>query len=492
MKTLVFSLAIITALFLVTAFGSRSSKDHNPLPTPVTNLDYYQSGSPAPAKVELGRLLFFDKILSGNKNIACASCHHPTLATGDGVSLGLGEGANGLGKNRHAGVTIEEAIHERVPRNAPALFNLGAKEFTRMFHDGRVEVDSMGYYEGGFITPAKWKLPTGLDNVLAAQAMFPVTSPTEMAGQKGENPIANAISLNRAAGPRGAWALIAARLQDIPEYVDQFKAAYPEDVKSREDISMVLAANAIAAFETVAFRADNSAFDQYLRNEKELSPRAKKGMNLFYGKAQCAACHNGKFQTDHNFYAIGMPQIGPGKSDGSDATYWRETGQKAFVEDFGRGSVTVRDEDRFKFRTPSLRNVTLTGPWGHAGAYTALEDVVRHHLDPEQAITTYRMDPYVLPNLEVAAETFSDGPELKHRIISQNRLDGFLKRDLWVQENQSLREKIAMANELSPVDLTDLEVDYVLAFLESLTDSSQIGPNFLIPERVPSGLPVED
>lgn len=492
MKTLVFSTAIITALFLVTASQLQSSMDGNPLPAPVTDMDYYQNGAPATAKVELGRLLFFDKILSGNKNIACATCHHPTLATGDGISLGFGEGASGLGTERQAGITIEKAIHERVPRNTPALFNLGAKEFTRMFHDGRVEVDSMGYYEGGFITPVKWKLPPGLDNVLAAQAMFPVTSPTEMAGQKGENPIADAISLNNAAGPQGAWSLIAARLQEIPEYVDHFRTAFPEEVNTSEDISMVLAANAIAAFEAVAFRADNSAFDQYLRKEQSLSPDAKKGMEIFYGKAQCASCHNGKFQTDHNFYAIGMPQIGPGKSDGSDATYWRETGQKAFVEDFGRGSVTVRQEDRFKFRTPSLRNVALTGPWGHAGAYTSLEDVVRHHLDPERAVVAYQMDPYTLPKLGTAAETFSDGPQLKHRIISKNRLEGFLKRDFWVQGNQDLLQKIATANELNPVDLTDREVDYVLEFLESLTDSSHIGSHFLIPERVPSDLPVAD
>jgi len=491
MKTLVFSVIAVSSLFLITALQTQPTIDQDRLPAPVISTDYYQDGAPNPAKVELGKLLFFDKILSGNKNIACATCHHPTLATGDGVSLGFGEGAHGLGQYRQQGGSIEEVVHERVPRNAPALFNLGAKEFTRMFHDGRVEVDSLGYYEGGFITPAKWKLPKGLDNVLAAQAMFPVTSPTEMAGQKGENPIADAISLNNAAGPQGAWALIAQRLQELPEYVDHFQAAFPGGVQQPEDISMVHVANAIAAFEAVAFRADNSAFDQYVRKERELSKAAKKGMDLFYGQAQCASCHGGKFQTDHNFYAIGMPQIGPGKSDGSDATYWRETGQKAFLEDFGRGRVTVRNEDQYKFRTPSLRNVALTGPWGHSGAYSSLEEVVRHHLDPEKALDAYQVDPYALPAIEKAAETFSDGPRLKHRIISQDRLDGFLVRDTWVLQNPSLKEKIAAANELNPVDLTDREVGYVLAFLESLTDSTSLKTNFQVPQHVPSGLPVD-
>ncbi|MDA7658028.1 cytochrome-c peroxidase, partial [Verrucomicrobia bacterium] len=152
--------------------------------------------------------MFFDKVLSGNQNISCATCHHPLHATSDGLSLPFGEGPKGLGPDRGPGRTTEEAVHTRIPRNSPALFNKGAKEFVRMFHDGRVEVDVKGYYEGGFITPAKWKLPKGLDNALAAQAMFPVTSPDEMAGHKGENDVADAISLARAAGPKGAWALL--------------------------------------------------------------------------------------------------------------------------------------------------------------------------------------------------------------------------------------------------------------------------------------------
>ena len=149
-------------------------------------------------------------------------------ATGDGVALGLGEGASGLGRDRVPGSTEETAIHERIPRNSPALFNLGATEFTRMFHDGRVEVDSNNYYEGGFITPAKWKLPTGLENVLAAQAMFPVTSPAEMAGQRGENSFAEAKALNNLAGHNGLWEQLAERLQDIPEYVEMFEKAFPK------------------------------------------------------------------------------------------------------------------------------------------------------------------------------------------------------------------------------------------------------------------------
>ena len=117
--------------------------------------------------------------------------------TGDGLSLPVGEGALGLGVTRDTG-SGDDAVPERVPRNAPPLFNLGAREFTTLFHDGRVEVDPD--HGTGFNTPAGDDLPTGLDNVLATQAMFPVTSGTEMAGQVDgsgtpENEIAAAVVL---------------------------------------------------------------------------------------------------------------------------------------------------------------------------------------------------------------------------------------------------------------------------------------------------------
>ena len=373
----------------------------------------------------LGRLLFFDKLLSGNRNIACATCHHPTLAGGDGLALPIGEGPSGLGDQRKPGTTKTNAVHGRVPRNSPAIFNLGAQEFTRLFHDGRVETDPEGWYEGGFVTPAKWKLPKGLDNVLAAQAMFPVTSAAEMAGQKGENEIADAVSLNNAAGPGGVWQLLAKRLQAVPGYVQRFRAAYPGEVLEAADITFVHAANAIAAFEASAFRADGSPFDRYLRGERSsLDREQREGLELFYGKAACGSCHAGAFQTDHEFHAIAMPQIGPGKADGRHADYWSESGHQVFVEDFGRGRVTVRPEDEFKFRTPSLRNVELTGPWGHSGAYDSLEAVVRHHLDPVAALERYRLDGDHLPQPRADAGADRRRIQAGHRLAQREPAAG--------------------------------------------------------------------
>ncbi len=461
------------------------------LPEPAVDGDYHDGGAPPPAKVDLGRFLFFDKILSGNRNIACATCHHPALATTDRLALGFGEGPTGLGPERRVGSTKATGVHQRIPRNTSALFNLGAKEFTRLFHDGRVETDPEGYYEGGFISPAKWRLPKGLDNVLAVQAMFPVVSPAEMAGQEGENSIADSVSRNNLAGPGGAWEQLSERLRGIPEYVELFKEAFPEQVDAGDDVSYILAANAIAAFETSAFRADESAFDRHLRGDTgALGPAAARGMSLFYGRAGCSGCHSKKFQTDHHFHAIAMPQVGPGKADGGDAGYWAVSGEKAFLEDLGRGSVTALSEDDFKFRTPSLRNVELTGPWGHDGAYPTLEDVVRHHADPVAALEVYRLRADVLPPLPGVLEVTAEGSSLSQDWLSGVRLKGFLMRDAWIQRRPSQRARIAAANELAPVPLSEQDIEDLLAFLGSLTDPSARDLGDVVPTRVPSALPV--
>ncbi|MFQ5983615.1 MAG: cytochrome c peroxidase, partial [Woeseiaceae bacterium] len=89
-------LPLITTLALTTGVAQAATPDLD-LPAPVVDKDYYDNGSPSPDKVELGRMLFFDKILSGNRNISCATCHHPAFNSADGLALPLGEGPRGLG-----------------------------------------------------------------------------------------------------------------------------------------------------------------------------------------------------------------------------------------------------------------------------------------------------------------------------------------------------------------------------------------------------------
>ena len=444
----------LTILFSLTSLSALAAGF--PGSDPVEDSDFYDNGAPLFAKVQLGKKLFFDKILSGNENISCATCHHPMAGTGDGLSLPVGEGSRGLGVTRDTG-SGDDAIYERVPRNAPAVFNLGAREFTRMFYDGRVAENPQA--PSGFDSPAGNDLPDGLENSLAVQAMFPVTSPTEMAGQAGENLQADAAASNQLAGVGGVWDLIALKLQDNDVYVDLFMAAYPAEILAAEDITYVHAANAIAAFEAREWRFDNSPYDQYLRgNKNAISAQARIGMNIFYGKGGCGDCHSGVFQTDQGFHAVAMPQIGAGKGDDPDGH-----------GDYGRERVTGYAGDRFRFRTPTLRNIALTAPYGHAGAYNTLEAVVRHKLDSVNALYEYNREQAVLP--------------------SRPDLDAL---DFIVMDDLDRLADIADASELDPVQLKEKDIQALLAFLRSLTDQAALDMRGDVPASVPSGLPIWD
>lgn len=427
------------------------------LPPPLTDEDFHLYSED---KVQLGNLLFYDKILSGNKNTSCATCHHGMAATGDGLSLSIGEGGTGLGVSRDTGFE-SDAVHERVPRNAPHVFNAGAKEMLVMFHDGRVSADDS--QPSGFQSPAGDVLPMGLDNTLAAQAMFPVTSATEMAGQVGENEVADQVAVGQLAGPGGVWDLLAQRIQNIPEYVDLFVTAFA-DVNQASDIEFVHIANALAAFEAVVWRADNSPFDQYLRGDKgAMSPNQVAGMNLFYGEAGCADCHSGQLLGPaDSFKSIGMIQLGPGKGD-------NHPGYDDGHDDFGRERVTGDPADRYKFRVLSARNVLLTGPWGHTGAYDNLEDLIKHHLDPYTATLNYDRTQVKLPY--------------------RQDLDDL---DFYVFDDAVRRDAILQSSEIEPRSLTDVQIARLIDFLDAATDRRSVNLRNEVPRMVPSGLPVFD
>ncbi|MEJ6402449.1 cytochrome-c peroxidase [Yoonia sp. 2307UL14-13] len=412
-----------------------------PLPRAVTDADYRAVD---PAEAALGQLLFYDPILSGNRDVSCATCHHPTFGTGDGLSLGIGDGGRGLGKARV--VDPANPPEQRIPRNAPALFNLGAREFTVLFHDGRIEVDPDR--PGGLRTPLDADMVAGFDTLLAAQTMFPVLSADEMAGHYSENDVSKAVRRGLLTGPGGAWDIIARRVADIPAYADAFVKVYPQ-IKAVEDVTFADVSNAIAAFMELEWRSDTSPFDAVLRGERTLPEPAATGMVLFYGKAGCSGCHSGPFLTDHTFHAMGAPQIGPGKA----ARF------ESHARDEGRFRVTGDPADLYAFRTPSLRNVAVTGPYGHAGAHADLRDFVMAHLNPALGLAAYDLDQAVLPEMNVDDQRAEEG-------------------------------LIAAAVTFEPVFLDDAEIDALIAFLDSLTDPAAIEGRLGIPDAVPSGLPV--
>jgi cytochrome c peroxidase len=214
---------------------------------------------PSPQMVKLGEMLFFDKELSGNRDISCATCHHPLLNTADGLSLPIGSGGTGLGPTRVIG---SDGVF--IPRNTPDVFNRGAREWRTMFWDGRVS----GSAGTGLTSPAGDQLPPGLDSVLAVQAMFPVTSRDEMRGHAGELDVTgrpNELAAITDGDLHGTWKALMERLLNHPEYVALFSAAYP--AVPVKDLGFEHAANAMAAYEIAAFTALDSAWDRYLTGE---------------------------------------------------------------------------------------------------------------------------------------------------------------------------------------------------------------------------------
>ncbi|MBY6160053.1 methylamine utilization protein MauG [Mameliella alba] len=403
-----------------------------------------------PAQARLGQLLFYDPILSGNRNISCGTCHHHNLASGDGLSLGIGEGGRGLGVDRTPGEG-PDMIRKRIPRNAPALWNLGHKSVRVLFHDGRLEISDQ--FGNGFDSPAEEWLPQGLDNILSAQALFPLTAQFEMAGNVGENAVTGAVHDRIDLG----WPVLAKRVRTIPEYGALFVEAF-DHISHPSEVTIVEIGNALGAFIGSEWISIDSPWDDWLRDGTPLPAPAERGRGLFFGKAQCSTCHSGPLFTDQDFHALGLPAFGPGRTRTFDP----------MPRDVGRMGETDLLEDAYRFRTPSLRNVALTAPYGHNGAFATLEGIVRHHLDPQGSAKAWREADANLPAVPwLASGDFA---------IRQDRIE---------------MQRQGQVLDIAPVALSDPEVAGLVAFLEALTGAGVKDRPLGRPERVPSGLPVD-
>lgn len=145
-------------------------------------------------------------------------------------------------------------------------------------------------------------------------------------------------------------------------------------------------------------------------------------------------------------------------------------------------------EDLFAFRTPSFRNVTLTGPWGHSGVFNDLESMMRHHLNPLESLESYDVSDAILSPLEQVQILAGRGSDFGFKPLDDGNRVAFGLRDSWVMRTPSLRARLASENELVPIDLTEAEILQLLAFLSTLTDPTAVDRSHLIPERLPSGL----
>lgn len=371
----------------------------------------------------LGREFFFEKNLSGNNNISCADCHHPRTMTTDKLPLSLGEGASGIeissgGRQQNNGKIIA--------RNSPALFNL--HNVSIMFWDGRIQIDQE---TGEFTTPAE--LPEGyaavLKNALAAQALFPFADHKEMRGEKGTNEIANAKD------EQEVWSLLFNRIIKNYHYRLTLTELFPG-----EELSLAHVARAIAHFEEQAFFAADTNYDRYLKGDlNAMSEIQKIGMDIFFGKGKCGECHRGEHLSDFSYQNIGIPQIGPGKMDG---------------DDLGRFHQDPKNENLYAFKVPGLRNVSVTAPYMHDGAFKTLAQVIEHYDDIESSLNDYSFVNNYKNYFERIAGPLTQTNELKLLNLSER-----LPRNLFFEESEEKALAEFIRGALTERRFLDAEID---------------------------------
>ncbi len=276
-------------------------------------------------KVELGRLLFFDRRLSFNHTMSCAMCHIPTDAfasTQSATAIGM-EG-------------------QSLTRNAPTLLNVVYQK--SLFLDGR-------------------------EPSLASQPWSPLLSPVEMA-----NPSVGFTIEN---------------IRGLANYETLFKTAFGD-----RGLDMETVGDAIAEYEK-SLLSGNSRFDRwrYGGDEAALTEEQKRGFKLFTGQAGCSGCHlvgdQSALFTDNKFHATGIgykasvfapPQKYDVELEAGKVTQVQDQDLKSVSErkhnDVGRFAVTLDPQDRWAYKTPSLRNVALTFPYMHDGSLKTLAEVI--------------------------------------------------------------------------------------------------------------------
>ncbi|MFC2094150.1 cytochrome-c peroxidase [Bacteroidota bacterium] len=375
------------------------------------SIPYPPDNQPRYERIALGRLLFYDPILGGEKDVSCGTCHHPDFGFSDGRQLPVGTSGIGLGPNRILTQSLISGLPiDFTPRNSPTIYNTAYN----VDDNGNPSHNGIQFWDGRLSS-------------LEKQSAKPITSRVEMRGDAypGDDDQAAAVSLDS----------VIIRLRAIPEYIQQFRDAFPDeatewDAGTREHvIDSTTYVRAIASFERELVTI-NSPYDRFVRGEKDaLNDIQKKGLELFFTKAKCGDCHFGPMFSDFSFVLLGVPQEGPGKD-------------VIPGDDTGREEHTENPADRYKFRTPSLRNIELTQPYMHDGVFATLEQTVRFH---------------------------NDGCNPRHPQVSDEMMDPEL---------------------IEPLGLTDDEVLAVVEFMKALTDPGIGLPFYMltVPEAVPSGL----
>lgn len=352
-------------------------------------------GRPVNTKLaSLGQKLFFDPLGGLHHDNACAGCHAPSAGFGDTQSIAIGIQNNFVvGPDRKG---------PRNQRRTPTMVN--AAFYPALMWNGRFNAPSGNPFDNsaGYKFPAPegtTKFPANdpvVRHLLIAHGHMPVTELNEAAGFTGtkgtigerfdqfDDGLGEVLPAPDASGFRNEpiRQRVAQRLNSVPAYRDLFGEIFPE-VKAGASITPLMFARAIAEFEFTMVRA-NAPIDEYARGKKNaLTAAEKRGALLFFGKANCVSCHataggSNEMFSDFKNHNIAVPQIAPYFGLGLGNTIFDGATE---TEDFGLEQVTGNAADRYKFRTSPLRNVALQPTFFHNGAFTKLEDAIRHHLD---------------------------------------------------------------------------------------------------------------
>lgn len=369
-------------------------------------------------KAQLGKQLFFSRNLSGQHLLACADCHNPLLAGTDRRILSTGM----INNRREPDYYFHTANRVTPPRNAPSTFNLALWE-QYLYHDGRSE-HSLN----------SGQLPLVRQSELLQR--IPEKSRTQ------HSFLHDSIEKN----------LVDHEQQFILNDPERWLTAFRTGFNAPDGIAKTLLTPKNTAAALAEYMRSqifiNSPWQDYTQGKTDaISDSAKQGALLFFrpksqGGFACASCHSGSRFTDEQFHNVQLPNIN------------LQNYQQSFANelDYGRGFVTQKKEDYFKFRTPSLLNVAETGPWGHNGAYRTLSSVVRHMLNPEKALHDY--DAFTLSG-----------------------------EDLIMSEPKQFNKQMKNLNNqrFTPQRYQSKDVQAIIAFLHTLTDPCVKKPKCLAP-----------
>ena len=408
-------------------------------------------------KAQLGMKLNFTKTMSLPGDTACIPCHHPLLGGGDGVQIAIGTGAvdtNIFGYNR----ILDPAKYAPYSKigggpsqsvNSPTHYNSALQDRFMAWH-GIIEAanPTAGYNGsvGGLYDPDSAYAADGSTRLVdpfagadvpATQSRFPVQNPVEMANfdPRWDNLDSfgkRKLLFERFSGTGNSGAIGTNYL------TAEQRAAWQQAFNSAGlEITDANIYNMISYYEQTLLFIENPWKAYVQGNNGAISDSAKQGALLFFnsyeqGGANCAECHSGDFFADNDLHVMAVPQIGLGTQANGDS--------------YGREEITHLRGDRYKWRTMSLLNIAKTGPWGHDGAFITLRGMVQHMVDPST--------PYDFSNVRQ-----TNMQNTQHTIENHNKALTQLDAN--------------RANGVSPhkvAALTDVQIDQIVAFLETLTD----------------------